>query len=179
MKRAFFLYLAAITVASGISFFAGRMTVPVEDTVHYIDYSDYLSLVDNQEDFVLYIGRSSCKVCAIVYGSIHEFAGHGIDVYALNLESLRGTETYTKIKEDLGFYYMPCFKAYKDGVEVAHLNNPLSDSYFEEGADYPVLLQEMEENVISFLDGVTGKGPFITEKPMTTTITATPVKKED
>lgn len=179
MKWKLLCILILIVLSSTIFFVVGRMTAPKEEKVNYVDFSGFQELIDQEEDFILYVGRSSCKICAIVYGSIHKFVGHGADIYVLNLEELRGTDIYNKIKGELGFYYMPCFKAFQDGKEIAHLNNPLSDSYFESGADYKSLLEEMENNVISFIDGFTGKGPFVTEEPMATTITATPVEKED
>ena len=178
MQLKYVVSMLGLTAAvSTLTFFLGKHSVIIPDQIHYTDYEGYKDLISNEEDFVLYIGRSSCKICAIVTGSIHKFADHEADVYVLNLEDVRGTDAYDEIKNDIGFYYMPCFKAYDDGVEIAHMNNPLDDSYFDEGADYAALLSEMELRITEFLDGAVGKGPLIDEEPMSGTIVATPVEK--
>lgn len=154
--------LAALAAA----FAVGRMSVSHQPQVCYIDYEEYKALIKEKKDFVLYIGRPSCKICAIVTSSVHKFAEYmEEDIYVFNLEEVRGTALYTEMKDTVGFYYVPCFKAYKDGVEIAHLNNPLKIEYFEEDADRITLLREMEERVYAFIDGALGNGPLITEEP--------------
>lgn len=175
------LKIGLIATAVSLSFVAGRLSALQRPQVHYVDYEDYQHLISEEEDFILYIGRSSCKICAIVSGSIHKFAEHGEDIYVLNLEEYRGTDLYSSIKEDIGFNYVPCFKAYEHGKEIAHLNNPLDSAYFQDGADYATLIGEMETRVYSFIDGISGVGPLITETPTPQRMTATPQerKKED
>lgn len=155
--------------------FAYNRFAPSEKTMGdpRISYEEVLERRDSGEAFILYIHRSSCKICAIVSESLYDFHGHGLPVYSFNMESMMGTREYDEAKLELGFSYMPCFKFYKDGKELAHLNNPLNDSYFdtESGAERDAYRMEMEEKVLSFINAAALGKELISEEPQAQVIT--------
>ncbi len=143
-----------------------------------LSYEEVLERRDSGEAFILYIHRSSCKICAIVSESLYDFHGKGLPVYSFNMESMMGTPEYDEAKLELGFSYMPCFKYLKDGKELAHLNNPLNDSYFdtESGADRDAYRMEMEEKVLSFINAAALGENLISEEPQAQVITGVRVE---
>ena len=158
-----------------LSFFLGRMSMsagqknePAPEHVIQTDHEGVKELIRQKKDFILYLERSSCRQCAIVNGEQDRFAGHVLPVYVLNMEQYRDTDTYDTIKDELGFMYVPCFKYFKDGEQMAHINNPLSDDYFHDtstGAERNQLREEMVERVISFIEAAAGNGELISEDP--------------
>ena len=143
-----------------------------------ISNAEVLERRDAGEDFILYIHRSSCKICAIVSDSLYDFSGHGLPVYSFNMESMMGTPEYDAAKLELNFSYMPCFKFFSDGTELAHLNNPLNDSYFDTdlGPERDAYRIEMEEKVISFIKAAADGKNLITEQPQSPVITGVRVE---
>lgn len=175
MKRILSILLVIMITAS-VFFYIGRKTAPEINTLHYITYDDLASVIEEEDLFVLYIGRSSCHFCAVVDGSLHKFLTYNVPIYVLNLEDYKDdNETYEQIKTDLGFWYMPCFKAYKNGTEIAHMNSPLSDHYYDDDVtDHQELRKEMEEKIDAFFCGITGEGELVNEEPTSSTVEATP-----
>ncbi|MBQ3031671.1 MAG: hypothetical protein IJD29_04155 [Anaerotignum sp.] len=143
-----------------------------------LSYGEFLSLRDSGKEFILYIHRSSCKICAIVSDNLYDMQGHGLPVYSFNMESMMGTTEYDEAKLSLGFSYMPCFKYYRDGSEAAHLNNPLNDSYFdhENGTEREAYRLEMIDKVTAFIEAAASGDNLITEMPQSPVITGVRVE---
>lgn len=180
-KKSFVLYIAGIVIVLvfiAILVFTTGSRTKSQPLDTRLSYSEVIERRDSGEAFILYIHRSSCKICAIVSDSLYDFQGHGLPVYSFNLESMMGTPEYDAAKLELNFSYMPCFKYFSDGKELAHLNNPLNDAYFdtEYGPDRDTFRIEMEEKVTAFIEAAADGKDLITEQPQSPVITGVRVE---
>lgn len=153
-------------------FIIGKKSVYIPPTVKKIGIEDYHELIEDKEDFILYIGRSSCSYCAIVSASLDKFVDEGVPIYSFELEQYYQSEMYNAIKDELDIVYVPGFKYIKDGVIVYNMNSPLNDQYYESGSDRTQMREEMESKILAFIHGILGTGEVINEKVKTEVIEA-------
>lgn len=169
-----FLFVVFTNIAA---FRSGKASAQTLQKVQYVSYSELSDGENLSEKYILYIGRSSCRFCAVVSGSLHKFENRELPIYILDLEEYRGQKEYEEIKKKLKFEYMPCFKYYENGVEKYHMNNPLSETYFEDGTNLTEIREQMYKKIAAFIDGACGTGEIINEEPQSRIITGKMVER--
>lgn len=146
-----------------ILFYPNKPKTNKTEKLNYVNYEELKDTLQNKDSFILYIGRPSCKICAIVSNSLHKFIDNKLPIYILDMEPYRDTDQYETIKKELNFYFMPNFKYYEYGEQLYHMNSPLDDSYFSESAPRMDLKESMEIKIQQFIDGAAGTGQVINE----------------
>lgn len=150
-----------------------------DQSIQKITIDSFRELKNSGNDFVLYIGRPSCRYCAIVSSYVYTMKNPPLPVYYISLEPFLGHEEYETIKRELDTVYLPCFKYISDREIQYNLNNPLDSSYYDlDGPERMKLYRQMQDKINAFLDGAAGQAPPINESPASEEIvTAIPVKE--
>lgn len=165
-----------------LAFYGGSLSstmLTMNHAIQEITIDRFHELKNSGNDFVLYIGRPSCRYCAIVSSYVLTMKNPPLPVYYISLEPFLGHEDYETIKKELDTVYLPCFKYISDKEIRYNLNNPLDSSYYDlNGPERMKLYEQMKEKINAFLNGAAGQTPPIDESPVSAEIvTAIPVKE--
>jgi len=162
-----FIFIIGLTVGHG--------QIKQEPAVIIINLDEYHRLVETKKSFVLYIGRASCKNCAITSLVLGNCLNDTLPIYHLELEKYHQSPEYDEIKAELKIVYVPSFKYIEFGNIKYHMNSPLNGSYFSEDSNKQTILLETEVKIKEFIDGATGTGPVINEEVITNELKAEPL----
>lgn len=181
MKKIMLLLLTSMCIVTLLlsSYIIGKKSVVIPPTVKKIGIEEYHDLIEDKKEFILYIGRSSCRYCAIVSASLDKFVNQGIPIYSLELEQYYPSKEYDSIKDELGIVYVPSFKYINNGAAVYYMNSPLDDQYYESGSDRTQMRVEMESKILAFIHGALGTGEIVNEEIKKDTVDAEAVSAVD
>lgn len=162
-----------------LAFFSGYHFDTVKgqnQCVQEITIEDYRELIAGRNEFFLYVGRPSCRYCAVVSSYVLTMESPPLPVYFISLEPFWGCDDYEAIKSELETTYLPCFKYVSEGQIRYSLNSPLDTAYFDlDGPGRMELYARMKEKINAFFNGSIGLGPVIDETPpVTETVHALP-----
>lgn len=170
-----------VLIGMCLAFYGGSLSnklLKIDQGIQEITIDNFRELKNSGHDFVLYVGRPSCRYCAIVSSYILTMKSPPLPVYYISLEPFLECKDYEDIKKELDTVYLPCFK-YVSGGEIRYnLNNPLDSSYYDlDGPERMKLYQQMQEKINAFLNGAAGQAPPMNEVPAAEMVTAIPVKE--
>lgn len=175
--------LIMLLLLTALIFYVGFFTGSLEQHGHVreITLEQYRGMKAGGSQFILLVGRPSCRYCAIISSAVLTMDCDALPIYYLSLEQYINTEEYDTIKVELDVTYLPAMKYIEDCTIRYNLNNPLDSGYFEcDGPDRLILYEQMVDKVIAFIDGAAGSGPVIHEIPISEEdhITAVPLPEE-
>ena len=111
-------------------------------TIQEIDYATLTQKLEDNIDFLLYIGRPDCQDCQLFYPYLEEYVNQTQQgIYYLNIQSFRDQtrdETasqeektfYENLKKNLGYEWTPTLQRYQNGKKVSDFQF-LDMSYYE------------------------------------------------
>lgn len=178
LKKIIMLLLMAALI-----FYAGFFTGSLERRGHVreITLEQYRGMKAGGSQFILLVGRPSCRYCAIISSAVLTMDCDALPIYYLSLEQYVNTEEYETVKAELEVTYLPAMKYIEDCTIRYNLNNPLDPGYFEcDGPDRLILYGQMVDKINRFIDGAAGDGPVTHETPISeeSHITAVPLPGE-
>lgn len=172
-----------LLLITALVFYVGFFTGSFERRGHVreITLEQYRDMKAGGSQFILLVGRPSCRYCAIISSAVLTMDCYSLPIYYLSLEQYVNTEEYDTIKAELEVTYLPVMKYIEDCTIRYNLNNPLDSGYFEcDGPARLILYEQMVDDINAFIDGAAGDGPVIHETPISEDghITAVPLPVE-
>lgn len=148
MKKIITLLLSLVLIGGCSSNTPVETTFDRVDTIVEIDYETLVEKLENNVDFLLYIGRPDCSDCATFYPYLEEYVNNNQKgIYYLNIQSMRDEarkedatqeeiDFYENLQERLNFEWTPMLQHYQNGKVI--------DSYTFLDMDYYQIEDENE-----------------------------------
>lgn len=108
-----------------------------------VSYEQVLEKIENNEKFLLYIGRDTCKYCYVFTPSLIktlEKYPANVPVYYLYTQSYKtainnkedgAQETWDNLKLSLGIEYTPSFVLFENGEQILAFDGYIESDYFD------------------------------------------------
>lgn len=147
---------------------------------------DFYEKIENEETFVLYLGKNNCKWCTIVYPLLSQAETYNIPIYYINTSYYGNAYTseedpnysielndfvlnkHMEFQKTALYTGVPSIRYIEKGKVVYGISNPLSGAYYEEDADDDIRAQAKQQalNKISqfFIDIKNGSKKLPQEK---------------
>lgn len=179
-KRFIIIFILCTVISFTLGYYISSKSHAQNDFhTQEISYEELHKLMADGAPFILFVGRPSCRYCAVVASAVLTMDCEKLPIFYFSLEQFINTRQYESIKDELEITYLPSFKYIKNGAITYNLNNPLDYDYFEhDGAERLYLYNQMMNKVNNFINGAFGNGPVIDEPLITESksINAIPVE---
>lgn len=105
-----------------------------------ISYSEYQEMINNKEDFILYIGSSQCSHCIEFKPTIEKVINdYDLDIKYINIYEL-STKEYEVLKNKTKIQGTPTIVFIEDGIAKS------GDNKIEGSKDYNSVVSKLKEN---------------------------------